>query len=131
MHSLGGDLRSITNETDTALLQPLTAQFTNVPTSHDGGDSFTFNIEFSESVWIDTGLGKDHLLQVAGGTVTTAHWLDRRTEELEVTIQPSSDEDIVVVLPGGRGCSVKGAPCAAGDRVLSGRQGHQGAGQIH
>ena len=59
---------------------------------------------------------------MAGGTVTTAHWQDRRTEEWEVTIQPSSDEDIVVVLPGGRGCSVKGAPCTAGDRVLSGRK---------
>ena len=121
VHTLGGDLPSVTNETDTALLQPLTARFTNVPASHDGGDSFTFNIEFSESVWVDAGLGKDNLLRVTGGTVTAAHWLDRRTEKWEVTIQPSSDEDIVVVLPGGRGCSVAGAPCAAGDRVLSGR----------
>ena len=72
-------------------------------------------------MWVDAGLGKDNLLQVTGGTVTAAHWQDRRTEEWEVTIQPNSDGDIVVVLPGGRGCSVAGAPCAAGDRVLSGR----------
>ena len=122
VYALGGDLPSVTNETDPALLQPLTAQFTNVPTTHDGGDSFSFNIEFSESVWIDVGLGKDNLLQVAGGTVTAAHWLDRRTEEWEVTIQPSSDADVVVVLPGGRICSVKGAPCATGNRVFSGRE---------
>ena len=120
VYTLGGDLPSVTNETDPALLQPLTAQFTNVPGSHDGEDSFTFNIEFSESVWVDAGLGKDHLLQVTGGTVTAAHWLDRRTEEWEVTIKPNINGDIVVVLPGGRTCSASGAPCAAGDRVLSG-----------
>ena len=120
VYTLGGDLPSVTNETDPALLQPLTAQFTNVPGSHDGEDSFTFNIEFSESVWVDAGLGKDNLLQVTGGTVTAAHWLDRRTEEWEVTIKPNINGDIVVVLPGGRTCSASGAPCAAGDRVLSG-----------
>ena len=119
VYTLGGDLPSVTNETDPALLQPLTAQFTNVPASHDGEASFTFNIEFSESVWIDVGLGKDDLLQVTGGTVTAAHWLDRRTEEWQVTIEPNADGDITVVLPGGRSCSANGAPCAAGDRVLS------------
>ena len=122
VYTLGGDLPSVTNETDPALLQPLTARFTNVPASHDGGDSFTFNIEFSESVWVDAGLGKDTLLRVTGGTVTAAHWLDRRTEEWEVTIQPSQDGAIVVVLPGGRSCLTKGAVCAAGDRVLSGEK---------
>ena len=119
-YTMGGDLPSVTNETDPALLQPLTAQFTNVPGSHDGEDSFTFNIEFSESVWVDAGLGKDNLLQVTGGTVTAAHWLDRRTERWEVTIKPNTNGDIVVVLPGGRTCSASGAPCAAGDRILSG-----------
>ena len=54
--------------------------------------------------------------------MTAAHWLDRRTEEWRVTIQPSSDADVVVVLPGGRRCSVEGAPCAAGNRVLSGEK---------
>ena len=121
VYTLGGDLPSVTNETDPALLQPLTAQFTNVPSSHDGEASFTFNIEFSESVWVDAGLGKDHLLRVTRGTVAAAHWLDRRTEEWQVTIQPNADGDITVVLPGGRSCSVAGAPCAAGDRVLAGR----------
>ena len=119
VYTLGGDLPSVTNETDPASLQPLTAQFTNVPSSHDGEDSFTFNIEFSESVWVDAGLGKDNLLQVTGGTVTAAHWLDRRTEEWQVTIKPNINGDIVVVLPGGRTCSASGAPCAAGDRQLS------------
>ena len=122
VYALGGNLSSVTNETDPALLQPLTAQFTNVPSSHDGEDSFTFNIEFSESVWVDVSLGKDHLLRVTGGTVTAAHWLDRRTEEWQVAIQPNADGDITVVLPGGRSCSVAGAPCAAGDRVLSGEK---------
>ena len=121
-YTMGGDLPPVTNETDPALLQPLTAQFTNVPSSHNGEDSFTFNIEFSESVWVDVSLGKDHLLRVTGGTVTAAHWLDRRTEEWQVTIQPNADGDITAVLPGGRTCSEGGAPCAAGGRVLSGEK---------
>ena len=118
--SLGAsDITTVTNETDPALLQPLTAQFSNVPSSHDGEDSFTFNIVFSESAWIGQGLGRDNLLQVTGGTVTAAHWLDRRTERWEVIVRPDTRGDIVVVLPGQKSCSDTGAPCAAGDRVLS------------
>ena len=56
-------------------LQPLTASFSNVPSSHDGSGSFTFNIVFSEQVWIGTGFPRAQLLVVTGGTVTGAHWL--------------------------------------------------------
>ena len=114
-----------TNETDPAALQPLTANFTNVPDSHDGQNSVTFNIEFSESAWVGVGLPMYNLLQVQGGAVTASHWLDRRTEKWEVTIQPVDDEDIVVVMPDNRRCSgiqpELGAPCAAGGRELTNR----------
>ena len=121
--SLGAaDLRTVTNETDPASLQSLTAQFANVPSSHDGEDSFTFNIVFSEPVWIGEGLARDDLLEVTGGTVTAARWLARRTQQWEVAVQPGTRGDIVVVLPGERSCSYTGAPCAAGGRVLSSAQ---------
>ena len=120
-----------TNETPRSSLQPLTAQFTDVPSSHDGGSSFTFNIEFSESVWVGHGFPRDDMLEVTGGTVTSAHWLDRNTKKWVVTIRPETQGDITVVLPKNRYCVslhsdgtreadlVLGAPCAVEDRQLT------------
>ena len=118
------------NETPRSSLQPLTAQFTNVPASHDGAAGFTFNIVFSESVWVGYGFPRNDMLTVTGGTVTSAHWLDRTTKRWAVTIRPDSQGAITVVLPKERYCEsnsnatqtanlVPGAPCAAGDRRLS------------
>ena len=118
------------NETPRSSLQPLTAQFTNVPASHDGAAGFTFNIVFSESVWVGYGFPRNDMLTVTGGTVTSAHWLDRNTKRWAVTIRPDSQGAITVVLPKERYCEsnsnatqtanlVPGAPCAAEDRRLS------------
>ena len=120
-----------TNETPRSSLQPLTAQFTNVPSSHDGESSITFNIEFSEPVWVGHGFPRDDMLEVTGGTVTSAHWLDRNTKKWAVTIRPETQGDITVVLPKNRYCVslrsdgtreddlVLGAPCAVEDRQLT------------
>ena len=106
---------------------PLTAQFTNVPGSHDGSAPFTLNVEFSDSVWIGRGLARDDTLEVTGGTVTVAYWLDRRTDRWAFTIRPETGGDVVVAMPGGF-CTVNyhvddvaGAPCAVGDRTLTNR----------
>ena len=120
-----------TNETPRSSLQPLTAQFTSVPASHDGESSLTFNIEFSEPVWVGHGFPRDDLLEVTGGTVTSAHWLDRNTRKWAVIIRPETQGDISVVLPKNRYCVslhsdgtreddlVLGAPCAVEDRQLT------------
>ena len=112
-------------------VQPLTAQFANVPDSHDGATNFTFDIKFSEPVWIGTGLARDHMLEVTGGTVISAPWKDRRSDEMTVHIRPDTGGDIVIFLPGNRVCAgiissgyrlynpVAGAPCAIGNRVLT------------
>ena len=133
-YALGGGVlgfEDATNETPRSSQQPLTAQFTNVPTSHDGETSFTFNIVFTESVWVGHGFPRDDMLTVTGGTVTSAHWLDRNTKRWGVTIRPDSQDAITVVLPKERYCVstrtddtreadlVPGAPCAAEDRQLS------------
>ena len=44
------ELLSVINVTAQLSVQPLTAQFTNMPSSHDGATLFTFEIEFSEPV---------------------------------------------------------------------------------
>ena len=124
-------LQEVANETPRSSLQPLTASFSNVPSSHDGSGSFTFDIAFSEQVWTGTGFPRAQLLVVTGGTVTGAHWLDRRTGRWAVTIRPDGGGDIVITLPKDRYCVadlydsirqddlVPGAPCAAGNRPLT------------
>ena len=121
------ELLQVVNATPQSSVLPLTAQFTNVPGAHDGSAPFTLNVEFSDSVWIGKGLARDDTLEVTGGTVTVAHWLDRRTDRWAFVIRPETDGDIVITMPGGF-CTVNyhddgvaGAPCAAGDRTLSNR----------
>ena len=124
-------LLSAVNATPQASVKPLTAQFANMPSSHDGATRFTFEIEFSEPVWVGVGLPRDDMLEVTGGTVISAPWKDRRTDKVTVHVRPDTTGDIVIVLPGNRVCAgiigsgdppddpVAGAPCAIGNRMLT------------
>ena len=119
----------VVNETPRMDLQPLTGGFSNFPSSHDGWAPFTFNVDFSDQVWISLGLPRDDMLEVEGGTVTTAHRVERLSRQWAVTIQPETRGDIVITLPGGfctvlydsrtAAMEVPGAPCAPGNRALS------------
>ena len=125
------ELLEVVNITPQSSVQPLTAQFTNMPNSHDGRTRFTFDIEFSEPVWIGDGLARDDMLEITGGTIISAPWKDRRTDKFIVHVRPDTQGDIVIVLPGHRACHgiagsyrevpdpVAGAPCAIGSRVLT------------
>ena len=125
------ELLEVANITPQSSVQPLTALFTNMPSSHDGRTRFTFDIEFSEPVWIGDGLARDDMLEITGGTVISAPWKDRRTDKFIVHVRPDTQGDIVIVLPGHRACHgivgshgevpdpVAGAPCAIGSRVLT------------
>ena len=119
----------VVNETPRMDLQPLTAGFSNLPSSHDGWAPFTFNVDFSDQVWISLGLPRDDMLEVEGGTVTTAHRVERLSRQWAATIQPETRGDVVITLPGGfctelydfrtAAMEVPGAPCAPRNRVLS------------
>ena len=125
------ELLSAVNATPQSSVQPLTAQFANMPNSHDGATLFTFEIEFSEPVWVGVGLPRDNMLEVTGGTVISAPWKDRRSDKVTVHVRPDTTGDIVIVLPGNRVCAgiigsgdppvdpVAGAPCAIGNRMLT------------
>ena len=111
----------VSNETDRSTIRPLTARFVEFPDSHNGSDSFTFRVEFSESVWMERGTPRTDMIIVTGGKATSGWWLDRHTGVWEFTVQPDSDGDVTVVLPAERVCGTVGAPCASGDRRLSTR----------
>ena len=125
------ELLEVVNITPEASVQPLTARFANEPANHNGRDNFTFDIEFSEPVWVAIGFPRDDMLEVAGGTVVSAPWRERRSDAITFHVQPDTMGDIVIVLPGNQVCEgiiehtdrriepVAGAPCAIGNRKLT------------
>ena len=125
------ELLEVVNITPEVSVQPLTARFANEPANHNGRDNFTFDIEFSEPVWVAIGFPRDDMLEVAGGTVVSAPWRERRSDAITFHVQPDTMGDIVIVLPGNQVCEgiiehtdrriepVAGAPCAIGNRKLT------------
>ena len=125
------ELLEVVNIMPEASVQPLTARFANEPTNHNGRDDFTFDIEFSEPVWVAIGFPRDDMLEVAGGTVVSAPWRERRSDAITFHVRPDTMGDIVIVLPGNQVCEgiightdrriepVAGAPCAIGNRKLT------------
>ena len=114
--------QAATNETEEAAV-PLTASLEDEPESHNGSDPFTFRIAFSEDIGISYTDFRDHSLEVTNGSATKAKRVDGRSDLWEVTVQPSSGANVIVVVPADRACDVEGAICARGGsgRRLSNR----------
>ena len=99
----------------------LTAEFRNLPASHDGSTAFTFELRFSED-WT-AGLShetlRDHAFTVTNGAVTGAGRLESgRNQRWEITVEPAADADVTVELPATTDCGAAGAICI-GTRPLS------------
>ena len=107
------------NETAVVSLLPVTVSMVELPDSHNGSDSFTFTIGFSESVNVRAEYGA-WMVEVSGGSVTRAQNLDRRTEEWEFTVAPDPNADVEINVPAGRPCEdAVYHPCGNGNRPLS------------
>ena len=101
----------------------MTATVHDKPSSHDGSNSFTFELRFSENI---EGLSyktlQDHALTVTGGTLPKVRRLEAgKNVKWEITVQPSSNADVTVVLPITTDCAVQGAICTGDGRKLSSR----------
>ncbi len=101
---------------------PLTATTHDVPQSHDGSTAFTFELRFSEapiSSFSYTTLHQ-HALTVTGGEVVKARRLEPgKNLKWEITVQPSSNADVTIVLPITTDCTAQGAICTGDSRPLS------------
>lgn len=99
---------------------PFTAEFLNVPANHDGESTFTFELRFSEAFRVSYKKIRDRVLNVTGGEVTNAARLVKKSSlRWNITIQPSSDDSVVIVLPS-RPCSPgRQAVCTDDRRPLS------------
>ena len=118
-----GNEESVTSAATAAVTQPpLTASTHDVPESHDGATAFTFELRFSE----EPGGGfsattlRDQALTVSGGTITNVRQLETgKNLKWEITLQPSGNGEVTVILPPTIDCADQGAICAGDGRVLS------------
>ena len=123
----GGNEESVTSAATGAVSaapSPLTARASQVPASHDGDDSFTFELRFSEEPKGDFSYRtlRDHAFTVAGGEVINARRLNPPSNAgWEITVQPDADGAVTVELPVTTNCDSDGAVCAEDGRMLSNR----------
>ena len=102
---------------------PLTATILDNPSSHDGSNSFTFELRFSENMEsFSYSTLQDHALTVTGGTGLKVRRLEAgKNVQWEITVTPSSNADMTIALPITTDCSVQGAICTSDGRKLSNR----------
>ena len=118
-----GNEESVTSAATAAVTQPpLTASTHDVPESHDGATAFTFELRFSEAPgggFSATTL-RDQALTVSGGTITNVRQLETgKNLKWEITLQPSGNEEVSVILPPTIDCADQGAICTGDGRALS------------
>ena len=100
----------------------LTVSAQEVPARHDGSARFDFELVFSEEVPLSYVTVRDDLFAVTGGSVQNARrHAPPSNVRWVVTVDPSSDGEVVLVVAAGRACGTAGAVCADDGRRLSNR----------
>ena len=94
---------------------PLTAEFQDLPDSHDGSATFIFQVLFSEDVGISYVNMRDDAFSVSDGDVTGARRVNGRSDLWEITVEPDDNSDVGITLPANRSCSTAGAICTKED----------------
>ena len=104
---------------------PLTAAIHNAPDSHNGSNSFTFELHFSEEP--ESGFSyktlRDDAFTITAGSVAGARRLnqdsDTRNTSWEIRVKPDSGANVTVELPVTQDCEADGAICTGDGRMLS------------
>ena len=99
---------------------PLTARVESVPASHDGVTAFTFELHFSQAPAISYTTLRNTAFEVTGATINRAgRQAPPSNQSWDITVTPTGDDDVVLVLPTGRACTATGAICTADGTALS------------
>ena len=102
--------------------EALTAEFSNAPTGHDGENTFTFELRFSEEFPMGYKRLRDHAFEVSGGAVRKAQRLEQGSDRSwRITVRPDGNNDLAVELPITADCDDDGAIYTQDDRMLSNR----------
>ena len=113
-------LTSVATAAVAARPPPLTVSLDNSPDSHNGTGAFSFELEFSEDVNLGFQRLRDHAFQVTGGTVAEARRLEPGSNlGWRITVRPTDDGDVKVVLPVTTDCNDQGAVCTHDGGKLS------------
>ena len=107
---------------DTLAADQFTASVSIVPESHDGSTVFTFELRFSETPRkrFSYKIMRDLAFTVTGGEVTGARRLAPRSNVgWEITVTPSGNGPVTIVLPVTTDCAAEGAICTEDRRPLS------------
>ena len=100
---------------------PLTATFSNVPSSHDGSGEFTFDLAFSENFPLSYRTLRDHaFIEDDNGPVTRAQRkVQGSNQTWTITVEPKGNGAITITLPETTDCNATGAICTGDGRKLS------------
>ncbi len=104
----------------------LTASAHDLPASHDGSATFTFELRFSEQIPLSYVTLRDHAFTVTGGEVNKARRLEPgnsagKNVRWEISVTPESNDAVTIVLPPTTDCEAEGALCTGDGRMLSNR----------
>ena len=111
---------TLTSDATAAVEQPLTASIENAPDSHDGQSVFTFELRFSEEFGLSYKILRDHAFTVTGGAAIKARRLNPPGNvRWEISVRPSGDGALTIVLPATTDCASNGAVCTEDGRKLS------------
>ena len=100
---------------------PLTATFSNMPTSHDGSTEFTFELTFSENFPLSYATLRDHAFtEDDNGPITKAQRkVQGSNQTWTITVDPKGNGTITITLPETTDCNADGAICTDDGRKLS------------
>ena len=104
---------------DDATLKTLTAEFEDMPATHDGLTEFAFHVRFSEDIRNPIASMRDRAFDVTGGSVVNARRVNGDKKYWKITIQPDGDDEVVIVLAANQGCG--SGPCTKDRRRLAKR----------
>ena len=115
-----GNDETLTSDATEAVKQPLTASIENAPDYHDGQSVFTFELRFSEEFGLSYKILRDHAFTVTGGAAIKARRLNPPGNvRWEISVRPSGDGALTIVLPATTDCANNGAVCTEDGRKLS------------
>ena len=117
---------SISEDEEEEETTPLTAGAHDVPGSHDGSATFTFELRFSEQIPLSYVTLRDHAFTVTGGEVTKARRLEPgnsagKNVRWEISVTPDGNGAVTIVLPPTTDCDAEGAICTGDGGMLSNR----------
>ena len=99
---------------------PLTATFSNVPSTHDGSTNFTFDLAFSENIKAGFARIRDDAVNVVDGDIIAAQRkVQGSNQTWTITVKPLGNGAISITLPATTDCDDNGAICTFDKRKLS------------